>query len=42
MRDPRPVGLTAQQPRLRRVHDQHPPVGEEIDAHRNDATVTTT
>ncbi len=34
MRDQRPVGLTAQQPPLCRVHDQQPPVGEEVDAHR--------
>ena len=34
VRDQRPVALTAQQPPLRRVHDQQPAVGEEIDAHR--------
>ncbi|MGZ4518340.1 MAG: transposase, partial [Mycobacteriaceae bacterium] len=34
MQDQRPVGLTAQQLSLRRVHDQQPPVGEEVDAHR--------
>ena len=30
----RPVGLTARQPPLCRVHDEQPPVGVGVDAHR--------